>query len=134
MIVLNSHNYSDWKIKMENLLIVTDLYEPIDRKDIPTGVMESECKTLNIKVVATIRQCIDISILQHVASDTNAHELWNKLSAMYERKNVLNKTSLMRKIVRLKYTYGDSIVVHISTFMGLVNQLASTKFPLDDAM
>ena len=89
MIVLNSHNYSVWKIKMENLLIVTDLYEPIDRKDIPTGVMESECKTLNIKVVATIRQCIDISILQHVVSDTNT----------------LNKTSLMRKIVRLKYKW-----------------------------
>ena len=29
MIVLNSHNYTDWKIKMEDLLIVKDLYEPI---------------------------------------------------------------------------------------------------------
>ena len=38
MIVLNSHNYADWKIKMEDLLIVKDLYEPIDRKDIPIGV------------------------------------------------------------------------------------------------
>ena len=36
MIVLNSHNYADWKIKMEDLLIVKDLYESIDRKDIPT--------------------------------------------------------------------------------------------------
>ena len=36
--------------------------------------------------------------------------------------------------MRLKYIDGDSIVVHISTFMGLVNQLASTKFPLDDGM
>ena len=40
---------------MEDLLIVTDLYEPIDRKDIPTRVIESECKTINRKVVATIR-------------------------------------------------------------------------------
>mgnify|MGYP000117209794 CR=1 FL=1 len=35
MIVLNSHNYSDWKIKMEDLLIVKDLYEVIDRKEYP---------------------------------------------------------------------------------------------------
>ena len=35
MIVLNSHNYSNWKIKMENLLIVRDLYEPTDWNDIP---------------------------------------------------------------------------------------------------
>ena len=84
--------------------------------------------------MATIRQCVDISVLQHVASDTNAVELWHKPSTLYERKNALNKTSLMRKIVRLKYVDGESIVEHISTFMGLVNQLASTKFPLEDAM
>ena len=28
----------------------------------------------------------------------------------------------------------ESIVDHINTFMGYVNQLAATKFPLDDAM
>ena len=75
-----------------------------------------------------------MSILQHVANDTNAHDFWHKLFALYERKMVLNKTSLMRKIVRLKYTDGDSIVGHIITFMGLVNHLASIQFPLDDAM
>ena len=37
MIVLNSQNYADWKIKTENLLIVKDLYEPINRVDIPRG-------------------------------------------------------------------------------------------------
>ena len=41
MIVLNSHNYSDWKIKMEDLLIVKDLYEPIEKEDIPRGLVES---------------------------------------------------------------------------------------------
>ena len=41
MIVLNSQNYADWKIKMEDLLIVKDLYEPIDRAEIPKGVLDS---------------------------------------------------------------------------------------------
>ena len=86
--------------------------------------------------MATIRlwQCVDISILQHVASDTNAYEFWHKLYVLYEKKNALNKTSLMRKIVRLKNIDSESIVVHIKAFMALVNQLASAKFPLDDAM
>ena len=106
MIVLNSQNYSDWKIKMEDLLIVKYLYEPIEKEDIPRGVKESERITLNRKVVATIRQCVDISVLQHVASDTNAYELWQKLSALYERKTTLNKTSLIKKLVRLKYSMG----------------------------
>ena len=43
MIVLNSQNYADWKIKMEDLLIVKDLYEPIDRAEIPKGVLDSDC-------------------------------------------------------------------------------------------
>ena len=71
--------------------------------------------------MATIRQCVDMGILQHIANNTNAHDLWHKLSTLYERKNALNKASLMRKIVRLKYTNGDNIVVHINIFMGLVN-------------
>ena len=98
------------------------------------GVIVSQWKILNRKVVATIRQCVDMSVLQDVAHDTNAYEMWQKLSGLYERKNALNKASLMRKIVRLKYRDGESIVVHINTFMGLVNQLVETKLPLDDVM
>ena len=40
MIVLDSHNYSYWKIKMENLLIVRDLYELIERKEIRIEVVQ----------------------------------------------------------------------------------------------
>ena len=43
---------------MEDLLIVRHIYEPINRKEIPIGVLESECKILNIKVVTTIKQCV----------------------------------------------------------------------------
>ena len=42
MMVLNSLNYAEWKNKMEDLLIVKDLYEPINREGIPMGVLESE--------------------------------------------------------------------------------------------
>jgi hypothetical protein len=49
-----------------------------------------------------------------VANDTNAHEMWQKLSSLYERKNALNRTSLMRKIVNLKYRDGKSMVEHVS--------------------
>ena len=38
----------------------------------------------------------------------------------------------MRKIVRLKYRDGESIAIHINTFMGFVNQLVAAKFPLDN--
>ena len=53
VIVLNSHNYANWKIKMEDLPMVKDLYEPINKEEIPMGV-ELEWKLLNRKAVATI--------------------------------------------------------------------------------
>ena len=99
MMVLNSQNYADWKIKMEDLLIVKYLYKPIDREQIPTGLLEFDWKLLNRKVVATIRQCVDVSVFQHVVNNTNAYEMWEKLLGLYKRKNSLNKTSLMRKII-----------------------------------
>ena len=40
----------------------------------------------------------------------------------------------MRKIIKLKYKDGESIVEHISAFMGYVNQLAATKFSLEAAI
>ena len=49
-------------IKMEDRLIVKDLYEPVDKEQIPTGVLESKWKVMNRKVVATIRQCIDVNV------------------------------------------------------------------------
>ena len=55
MIVLNTHNYSYQKIKIEYLLIDRDLYELIDMKEIPIGMLKSEWKILNRKAVATIR-------------------------------------------------------------------------------
>ena len=119
---------------MEDLLIVKDLYELIDRAEIPKGVVESEWKLLNRKVVAPIRQCVNVSVLQLLANNANAHEMWQKMSGLYERKNALKRTSLMRKIVNLKYRDNESMVEHVSTFMGYVNQLAAIKFPLDDVM
>ena len=64
MIVLNSHNFSNQKIKIEDLLIVKDLYESIDRSEM------QQCVD-----VATIKQCVDVSGLQHVANDTNTYEM-----------------------------------------------------------
>ena len=68
---------------MEYLLMIKDLYEPVEREFIPIGVLEFEWKLLNRKAVANIRQCVDVSVLQHVANNTNAHEMWQKMFGLY---------------------------------------------------
>ena len=96
MTYLNSTNYAVWKTKMEDILYVKDLHEPILNESMHIGQDESKWKFLNRKVVGTIRQFFDVSMLQHIANDTNAYELWMKLKAMYERKNALSKAPLMK--------------------------------------
>ena len=44
MMFLKSHNFLDWKIKMKDLLIIKDLYEPTNKEEIPMGVLECEWK------------------------------------------------------------------------------------------
>ena len=134
MIYLDSANYAVWKTKMEDILYVKDLYEPILNESMPTGQDESKWKILNRKAVGTIRQFVDVSVLQHISNDTNAYELWMKLEAMYERKNALSKASLMRKLVKLEFHDGNSMVVHLNDFQGLINQLSAVKMSLDDEL
>ncbi|VFQ83449.1 unnamed protein product [Cuscuta campestris] len=81
-----------------------------------------------------IRQFIDDSVFHHVANDTNTYEVWEKLKCMYERENALNKASIMRRLVKLDYRDGHSVVEHLNDFQGLINQLSSMKLVLDDEL
>ncbi|VFQ72988.1 unnamed protein product [Cuscuta campestris] len=134
MVSLDSTNYSIWKIRIEDYLCSKDLLDPILYKEHPTGVDEKAWTTLNQKAIASIRQYDSLSVLQHVANETNAFEMWKKLESMYERNNAMGKASLIKKLVKLQYKDGDSIVVHMNEFQGVVNQLAGMKMKLEDEL
>lgn len=113
---LESTNYSISKIRIEDYLCSKDLFDPILYKERPTGIEEKGWASLNRKVVASITQYVSLSVLQHIANETNAFEMWKKLETMYERNNVMCKASLIRKLIKLQYKDGDNIVVHMNEF------------------
>ena len=49
---------------------------------------------------------------------------------MLENKNVVNRVSVFRKIVRLKYQDVSNMVEHLNSFQGLINQSTSLDVPL----
>ena len=49
---------------------------------------------------------------------------------MLENKNVVNRVSVFRKIVRLRYQDGSSMGEHMNAFQGLINQTTSLEVPL----
>ena len=53
---------------------------------------------------------------------------------MFENKNVVNKVSVFRKIVRLRYQDGSIMLEHLNAFQGLINQSTSLEVPLVDGV
>ena len=51
---------------------------------------------------------------------------------MFENKNVVNRISVFRKIVRLRYQDSSIMAEHINTFHGLMNQTSTLEIPLAD--
>ena len=64
--------------------------------------------------------------------ENKAHELWEKIDIMLENKNVVNRVSIFRKLVRLRYQDDSSMVEHMNAFQGLINQTTSLEVPVAD--
>ena len=54
-------------------------------------------------------------------NEREAYVLWKKIWTMFEMKNALNRVSVFRKIVKLRYQDGSSMVEHLNAFQGLIN-------------
>uniref|UniRef100_A0A0D3EDM4 Retrovirus-related Pol polyprotein from transposon TNT 1-94 n=1 Tax=Brassica oleracea var. oleracea TaxID=109376 RepID=A0A0D3EDM4_BRAOL len=123
MFKLTTYKFSYWKPMMEDHLYCKDLDEPIIMKDKSEGKDDKAWEVLNRKAVAVIRKYVDRSLFEHVSTYTNAFELWTKLESMIQKKTPRNKTFLVRRLVKLEYKDGQSMMEHLNNFKGIVNQL-----------
>ncbi|PKI40481.1 hypothetical protein CRG98_039117 [Punica granatum] len=122
MFKLNATNYSIWKYRMEDLLFCRDLYDLIEGDSAkPKDKDDKAWESTNQKTIGLIRQWIDNSIYHHVAQETNAKALWDKLTNLYARKTPQNKAFLVKKLVHLRYQDGGDMAVHMSNFQDIVN-------------
>jgi hypothetical protein len=87
-----------WKPMMEDILYCKDLYKPVVKEKVTTGVRKEQWRVMNYKVVGMIRLYINHNVLHHVTNDTNAYEMWQKLESTFESKTSMNKASVIKKI------------------------------------
>ena len=80
---------------------------------------------LNTKIY--VRCFIDMSLYNNFNEETKADVLWKKMDAMFENKNIVNRVSVLREIVRLWYQDGSSMVEHLNAFQELINQTISLE-------
>ena len=98
----------------------------------PDKIDATTWEVLHLKAATYIRCFIDMSVYNNFGEETEADVLWKKIDVMFENKNVVNRVSVFRKIVRLRYQDGSSMAEHINAFQGLMNQTTSLEVPLAD--
>ena len=74
-----------------------------------------------MKMTTYIRCFIDMSLYNNFNKETKADVMWKKIGIIFENKNVVNKVSIIRKIVRLWYRDSSNMAEHLNAFQGLIN-------------
>ena len=133
MFKLTSSNYPVWKSRMRDILVCKDLWLPVQFGDKrPNKIDAAVWEALHLKATAYIRSFLDMSIYNNLGEEIEADVLWKKIGVMFENKNGVNKVSIFRKIMRLRYQDGSSMAEHINAFQGLMNEKTSLEVPLAD--
>ena len=65
--------------------------------------MESQTSSMHLKKTVCIRCFKDVSLHNNFNEETKVDVLWKKISVMFENKNVVNRVSVFRKFVKLRY-------------------------------
>ena len=71
---------------------------------------------------------------EHIFDKTKENVVWKKLENLFSRKALRNKTTLIRRLVNLKYKDGNNMVEHIISFQGIMNKLVVMKMNIDEEM
>ena len=133
MLKLTGSNYSVWKSKMRDMLVVKDLWLPVQFGDKrPDKIDATIWEVMHMKTTAYIRCFIDMSLYNNFNEESQAHELWEKIGIMFQNKNAANQVSVFRKLVRLRYQDVSSMAEHMNAFQGLIHQATSLEVPLAD--
>ncbi|CAJ2658024.1 unnamed protein product [Trifolium pratense] len=134
MVLLNGSNYHLWKGKMKDLLFVKKLHLPVFSSAKPNSKSGEEWEFEHLQVCGFIRQYVEDNIYNHIANETHAKTLWEKLESLYASKSGNNKLFLLNSFISLKYKEGTSISDHLSEFQGLLDQMSGMGIKFEDEL
>ena len=90
MFKLTGSNYSVWKSKMRDMLVVKDLWLPVQFGDKRPDKLDATIwEVMHMKTTAYIWCFIDMSLFNNFNEESKAHELWEKIDIMFQNKMLL---------------------------------------------
>lgn len=116
MVFLNGSNYHLWKGKMKDIPYMKKLHLPIFSFVKLNFVFDDEWDFEHLYVCVFIRQYVEDNIYYHIANETRAKTLWDKIDSLYASKFENNKMFLLNSFISLKYKERAFILGHFSVF------------------
>lgn len=133
IVKLNNSNYSNWKYKMELLLIKEGLWKviketaPAPSTTLTTVSNQKDIDDWNVnddKARAFIGLSVEDDQIAHIRKAKTAAEAWTNLKQYHEKGTLSNKVHLMRRICSLRMDEGGSAVEHINRLQELFMKLS----------
>ena len=90
----------------------------------PESKTEEEWEFEHQQVCGFIRQWVEDNVYNHIANESNAKDLWQKLESLYASKSG-NKLYLLNILINLRYKEGSFVSNHLNEFQGVLDQLSS---------
>ena len=132
MIALNGSNYHLWKGKMKDLLFVKKLHLLVFATHKSDFMSNEEWDFEHQQICSFIRQYVEDNVYNHIANETHAGTLWEKIESLYVSKSDNSKLYLLNCLMNLRYRENSSISDHLNEFQGLLDQLSRMGINFDD--
>ena len=129
MKLFNGDKFHIWKLRMKMLLMKEGLWEIVEKKN---SQIENVDKKRDEKALSMIVLSLDDSQITHVENASTAHEAWETMLKIYERKSLTNVIFLKKQFYTMKMKEGDSITTHINNIITMANRLKAVGQELTD--
>lgn len=136
IVKLNNSNYSNWKFRMELLLLKKNLWKKVILGDRPAPIPTSadnptptnakqieDWEEADDQARGSIGLTVEDDQLVHIRNKKSAKEVWKALKDYHEKNTLTNKVHLMRMICSLKLEAAGNAVEHINRMQELFTKL-----------
>jgi len=115
----------------ENLFSIVDGTETAPEE---SGNLQAHAKYLQRrdKALATIVLAVDPKLLYLLGDPTDPVDVWDKLSATFQKKTFANRLRLKKRLYTKRLVFGGSMQKHLKEFVELFEELAVIGAPLQE--
>lgn len=131
----NGEDFPVWWFQIESYLAVHDLLEVVDGtlRRPPEAAKQAEWDKLDRKARLVIGSTLETNIVRQIMNGKTAHEMWIRLSSIYELKDKTTVYLLLQQFFDYRMEEGMTIGQHVSKIEEMSRKLEDLGHKQDEA-